>query len=125
MGYQVNSFECEGKLYNRPSALCTRSVYFSLDIDECATDNGGCDGNCTNTVGSYTCGCDEGFVLFAEDGQNKNFIPDAEDGTRFNDVLYLNHSCIRGLLRFLMNIVMLFLPFGRDPLWSSSWNCER
>ncbi|XP_072182297.1 uncharacterized protein [Diadema setosum] len=35
------------------------------DIDECATDNGGCDDDveCTNTVGSYMCGtCPPGYV---------------------------------------------------------------
>ena len=37
------------------------------DIDECATNNGGCTQTCTNTAGSYTCGCNPGYAL-AGDG---------------------------------------------------------
>ncbi|XP_077870494.1 vitellogenin receptor Yl-like [Saccoglossus kowalevskii] len=33
------------------------------DIDECAEDNGGCDQICVNTIGSYECLCNVGFVL--------------------------------------------------------------
>ncbi|XP_078370477.1 uncharacterized protein LOC144654268 isoform X2 [Oculina patagonica] len=32
------------------------------DIDECATNNGGCDQICTNTPGSYRCGCHMGYT---------------------------------------------------------------
>ena len=28
-----------------------------VDVDECMTENGGCEHICTNTAGSYTCGC--------------------------------------------------------------------
>ncbi|XP_019614687.1 PREDICTED: uncharacterized protein LOC109462574 [Branchiostoma belcheri] len=33
------------------------------DIDECATNNGGCQQICTNTIGSFYCSCGEGFLL--------------------------------------------------------------
>ena len=36
---------------------------FSLDIDECSSNNGGCAQVCTNTPGSYTCGCNPGYEL--------------------------------------------------------------
>ena len=36
--------------------------YSFTDIDECASDNGGCDQNCHNNVGSYTCSCDTGYA---------------------------------------------------------------
>ena len=44
------------------------AVYFPLlcltDIDECAsTGSSGCDQVCTNTNGSYTCGCNNGYML--------------------------------------------------------------
>ena len=34
-----------------------------IDVDECNTANGGCDHNCTNTVGSFICSCDTGYQL--------------------------------------------------------------
>lgn len=34
-----------------------------IDKDECSKDNGGCQHECINTVGSYVCHCRHGFVL--------------------------------------------------------------
>ena len=34
-----------------------------LDINECTTDNGGCDHTCINEAGSYHCDCEDGFEL--------------------------------------------------------------
>ncbi|GFY72843.1 dorsal-ventral patterning tolloid-like protein 1 [Trichonephila inaurata madagascariensis] len=36
---------------------------FFTDKDECATNNGGCQHICKNTIGSYACSCHNGFVL--------------------------------------------------------------
>lgn len=33
------------------------------DVDECLSDNGGCDHNCTDSDGSYTCSCNNGYQL--------------------------------------------------------------
>ncbi|XP_068712588.1 uncharacterized protein [Montipora foliosa] len=33
------------------------------DIDECATNNGGCGQNCLNNHGSFECDCDAGYVV--------------------------------------------------------------
>ena len=33
----------------------------AVDIDECATGLHTCEQNCTNTLGSYVCSCDEGY----------------------------------------------------------------
>lgn len=38
------------------------ALYFT-DQDECASNNGGCQQICKNTVGSYQCSCHNGFVL--------------------------------------------------------------
>ena len=38
------------------------------DIDECALDNGFCEHSCHNTIGSYYCTCNDGFILL-EDGK--------------------------------------------------------
>ncbi|OXB70146.1 UNVERIFIED_CONTAM: hypothetical protein H355_013954 [Colinus virginianus] len=48
-------------------------VYF-LDKDECSKDNGGCQHECINTVGSYVCQCRNGFVLH----ENKHDCKEAE-----------------------------------------------
>ena len=34
-----------------------------LDINECLTNNGGCQHTCTNSIGSYSCSCNTGYVL--------------------------------------------------------------
>jgi len=38
-------------------------VHCNLDVDECTDFNGGCQDNCTNTIGSYYCACDDGYIL--------------------------------------------------------------
>ena len=43
--------------------LPTQFSLVTADINECDTNNGGCDHNCTNSVGSYMCSCTEGFFL--------------------------------------------------------------
>ena len=37
--------------------------YLVVDIDECEDDTDGCSHTCTNTQGSFTCGCNDGYVL--------------------------------------------------------------
>ena len=45
------------------------------DIDECSTNNGGCNHVCTNTVGSFNCSCNDGFSLNADRAScNGNFV---------------------------------------------------
>ncbi len=38
-----------------------------LDVDECASGNGGCHHHCINTEGSFRCQCNDGFVVSKED----------------------------------------------------------
>ena len=38
-------------------------VFMHTDVDECATNNGGCAQTCTNTVGSFVCSCQSGYTL--------------------------------------------------------------
>ena len=35
------------------------------DMNECGTNNGGCEGSCKDTDGGYECTCAEGFELNA------------------------------------------------------------
>lgn len=39
------------------------SANYFIDRDECATNNGGCQHICTNSIGSYQCSCNNGFIL--------------------------------------------------------------
>ncbi|XP_077507273.1 protein tolkin-like isoform X3 [Amblyomma americanum] len=50
------------------------AAIFLTDKDECAHNNGGCQHICKNTVGSYVCACQNGFVLHS----NKH---DCKEGT--------------------------------------------
>ena len=36
------------------------------DINECATNNGGCSHMCENTYGDYKCVCNDGYVLHSD-----------------------------------------------------------
>lgn len=45
-----------------PHEWCVACVSLT-DKDECSKDNGGCQHECINTVGSYVCQCRHGFVL--------------------------------------------------------------
>ncbi len=38
-------------------------MYYLVDIDECSTNNGGCNQVCTDTDGSFMCSCNSGFML--------------------------------------------------------------
>ncbi|XP_063979523.1 protein tolkin [Diachasmimorpha longicaudata] len=39
------------------------AAVFFTDMDECAINNGGCQHECHNTIGSYECSCHNGFKL--------------------------------------------------------------
>ena len=43
--------------------------YYFIDVDECLQTP--CDQNCTNTIGSFNCSCNNGYVL-DEDGRSCN-----------------------------------------------------
>jgi len=44
------------------------NIFCVLDLDECESrNNGGCNQQCTNTVGSFLCSCNStGFLLDAD-----------------------------------------------------------
>ena len=41
----------------------TQCYTIVIDVNECDTNNGGCEQNCNNNVGSYSCTCDIGYQL--------------------------------------------------------------
>ena len=44
--------------------VIVKFVFLSVDINECSVNNGGCLGDliCSNTPGSFECGCQSGFI---------------------------------------------------------------
>ncbi|MGH0116933.1 UNVERIFIED_CONTAM: hypothetical protein FKN15_026627 [Acipenser sinensis] len=59
---QFNNMRVEFKSDNTVSKKGFKAHFFS-DKDECSKDNGGCQHVCTNTFGSYSCQCRNGFIL--------------------------------------------------------------
>ncbi|CAN8032732.1 unnamed protein product, partial [Ixodes persulcatus] len=57
------------RLYSQLTLICTRSVH-RLDVDECRTNNGGCQESCVNTLGSFFCRCTSPLSYLAADGKN-------------------------------------------------------
>ena len=47
--------------------MCTLCDCFNvLDVDQCLTDNGGCEQMCINEVPGHVCSCSRGFVLHSD-----------------------------------------------------------
>ena len=48
---------------------------YNKDVDDCQTNNGGCNQTCTNTAGSFECSCGTGYTLALDnldcDGKNR------------------------------------------------------
>ncbi|XP_028974037.2 dorsal-ventral patterning tolloid-like protein 1 [Esox lucius] len=68
-----NNMRIEFKSDNTVSKKGFRAHFFS-DKDECSKNNGGCQHDCINTVGSYVCQCRHGFILHG----NKHDCKEAE-----------------------------------------------
>ena len=66
-GLTNDSITCTGKnaLMHEYQVCCMKS-YLPSDINECLTDNGGCQQNCANTDGSFVCSCNLGYALNAD-----------------------------------------------------------
>ena len=67
IGYTIaNITDCQGKhLANLLSCIEIITCDIATDVDECQTNNGGCDQTCINTDSSFECSCGEGFMLAA------------------------------------------------------------
>ncbi|KAM8873002.1 bone morphogenetic protein 1-like isoform 2-T2 [Synchiropus picturatus] len=57
-----NNMTIEFKSDNTVSKKGFKAHFFS-DMDECSKENGGCQHECVNTFGSYSCQCRSGFML--------------------------------------------------------------
>ena len=70
-GYQLDmdGITCSGVPDTIITILIVLFYVYTSDIDEC-TENP-CEQSCTNTIGSFTCSCNNGYVL-DEDGRSCN-----------------------------------------------------
>ena len=66
-GYTLltDNLNCEGKKILQ-SEISRSTTLIIIDIDECATNNGGCAQICTNTNPSFVCSCDMRHILAAD-----------------------------------------------------------
>ena len=75
----------QAKLVNHTNGHFGFFFSFLIDVNECATNNGGCDQICNNTKGSYECNCRSGFLLSSDkhkcNGKSKNRVTTAISGT--------------------------------------------
>ena len=53
-----------------------------IDVNECSGSNGGCQHNCTNTIGSYYCSCTAGYYLDINDHSCTGKVHDSKCNTR-------------------------------------------
>jgi len=69
---QLTTLQSYGKTASRLNLSLHSTLYIvrlnfvcavTTDIDECAVNNGGCnaEATCTNSVGSFTCSCTDGY----------------------------------------------------------------
>ena len=84
-GYQQTGQKshCEGSV--NLSLFWFRYLYLrsftKLDLDECNVNNGGCDDNCMNTPGSFSCACSAGYMLLM-DGRSCADIDECKENPR-------------------------------------------
>ncbi|ODN06404.1 Fibropellin-1 [Orchesella cincta] len=71
---------------------CTRME--CMDDNECAVSNGGCHQKCVNSPGSFACGCNVGYELYAENGTAGFFIESSETGMKDGDMHRVNKTCV-------------------------------
>ncbi|KAH9513547.1 hypothetical protein Btru_033324 [Bulinus truncatus] len=77
-GDRIENNHCaQGFTYNAINRSCA-------DVDECRMNTSGCHHSCVNTVGSFVCGCHEGYTLSGID--NSSCID-------INECILGTHSC--------------------------------
>ena len=70
-----------------------KTDFWSIDRDECALANGGCQHTCENSVGSFSCSCNDGYKLNSDgltcSGNTRDsFFPFRNESKRFREEKY-------------------------------------
>ncbi|XP_078670386.1 uncharacterized protein LOC144910800 isoform X9 [Branchiostoma floridae x Branchiostoma belcheri] len=94
--------DCDRGIYNQ-SDQCGDGVCCATgdkiqccdDINECETNNGGCEHNCTNTIGSFECSCMDNFLLANDDLACNAAVCHWEGGPGFLGVC-ITGDCVTG-----------------------------
>ncbi|KAI6659199.1 hypothetical protein LOD99_14873 [Oopsacas minuta] len=90
----------ERAFYNDSSFVCS-------DIDECEDSSIICQGNCTNTIGSYTCDCREGYINL-----NETFCNDVNECGVDNGGC--EHNCTNTIGSFLCSCIQGYTENGTE-----------
>ena len=56
------------------TCLTSSFLHHIPDINECDTDNGGCEQTCINTVPFFNCSCQSGFRLYNDKFCSGNIV---------------------------------------------------
>ena len=76
-----------------------------LEINECSDENGGCSQICTNTAGSFYCGCYTGFELKSD---GVNCIGEYHIKHTYKETYYVcTNACTPYVLRILKHVLYL------------------
>ena len=64
-GYTLgaSNITCDGEVLNVIIWLLQNIHVLKIDIDECRLGSSNCTQLCSNTIGSYLCGCNNGYIL--------------------------------------------------------------
>ena len=90
--------------------------FLKKDIDECQTNNGGCDVNsdCTNTIGSFNCACKSGY---SGDGITCNLGATSENQS--NQAIGIGVGVTVGILALILLVLLVLFFIKRNVIFFS------
>ena len=90
-------------------------VSYPTDRNECLTLNGGCTHSCSNTEGSFVCGCRDGFML-GEDGRTCGDVDECQNSP-------CDHTCSNLIGGFRCHCNAGYILDGADMIsCNGEWN---
>ena len=99
----ICTYPPEHRLYNETSFVCS-------DVNECEDGSTVCQGNCTNTIGSYTCSCSEGYSVSLSNSSNCDLTIGATQSPRILNLTEVEFSLL--VLAIIAVFLILLLTIG-------------